>query len=70
MAVHIYTKTIHGTTQITNVEECGPCPVLARFTLAFALQLTLPLTSALEGVGGQCYAPAALPTGKDPVPVV
>jgi hypothetical protein len=23
----------------TNVEECGPCPVFARFTLAFALQL-------------------------------
>ena len=28
------------TTQITNnVEECGPCPVFAGFTLAFALQL-------------------------------
>jgi hypothetical protein len=45
MAVHIYTQTIHRTTQITthitnNVEECGPCPVFARFfTLAFALQL-------------------------------
>jgi hypothetical protein len=27
------------TTQIkTNVEECGPCPVFASFTLAFALQ--------------------------------
>jgi len=26
------------TTQIqTNVEECGPCPVFASFTLAFAL---------------------------------
>jgi hypothetical protein len=23
----------------TNVEECGPCPVFAGFTLAFALQL-------------------------------
>jgi hypothetical protein len=23
----------------TNVEECGPCPVFASFTLAFALQL-------------------------------
>jgi hypothetical protein len=22
-----------------NVEECGPCPVFASFTLAFALQL-------------------------------
>jgi len=38
--VHIYTKTIHRTTQITtNLEECGPCPVFASFTLAFALQL-------------------------------
>ena len=28
------------TTQITvNVEECGPCPVFASFTLVFALQL-------------------------------
>jgi hypothetical protein len=27
------------TTQITtNVEECGPCPIFASFTLAFALQ--------------------------------
>jgi len=39
VAVHIYTQTIHRTTQIqTNVEECGPCPVFASFTLAFALQ--------------------------------
>ena len=25
---------------------------------------TLPLTSALDGVGGQCHAPAALSPGK------
>jgi uncharacterized integral membrane protein len=38
--VHIYTQTIHRKTQITtNVEECGPRPVFASFTLAFALQL-------------------------------
>jgi hypothetical protein len=47
--VHIYTQTIHRTTkstqtihrttQFTNLEECGPCPVFARYTLAFALQL-------------------------------
>jgi len=38
--VHIYTPTIHRTTQITtNLEECGPCPVFVSFTLAFALQL-------------------------------
>ena len=37
--VHIYTQTIHRTTQLTNWEECGPCPVFASFTLEFALQL-------------------------------
>jgi hypothetical protein len=37
--VHIYTKTIQRTTQLTNWEECGPCPVFASYTLAFALQL-------------------------------
>ena len=38
--VHICTQTIHRTTQITtNLEECGPCPVFASFTLAFALEL-------------------------------
>jgi len=44
--VHIYTQTVHRTTQNkqyleqhNNFGECGPCPVLARFTLAFALQL-------------------------------
>ena len=44
--VHIYTRTIHLTTQNkqyieqhNNLGKCGPSPVLARFTLAFALQL-------------------------------
>ena len=37
--VHIYTQTIHKTTQLTNWEECGPCPVFASYTLAFALQM-------------------------------
>jgi hypothetical protein len=36
--VHIYTKTIHRTTQST-CEECGQCPVFASYTLAFVLQL-------------------------------
>ena len=36
--VHIYTQTIHRTTQLTW-EEFGPCPVFASYTLAFALQL-------------------------------
>jgi len=45
--VHIYTQTIHRTTQNiqyleqhNNLGECGPCPVLASYTLAFALQLS------------------------------
>jgi len=44
--VHIYTQTIHRTTQNkyyieqhNNLEKCGPCPVLASYTLTFALQL-------------------------------
>jgi uncharacterized integral membrane protein len=53
--VHIYTQTVRRTTQLTtllgrlsgirtrsgqtNLEECRPCPVFARYTLAFALQL-------------------------------
>ena len=43
--VHIYTQTIQRMTQNKqypqhkNQEECGPCPVFAGFTLAFALQL-------------------------------
>jgi hypothetical protein len=42
VAVHIYTKTVRRTTQITaNVEECGPCPVFASFTVKFALQLRI-----------------------------
>jgi len=47
--VHIYTQTIHRTTQstqtvhrttqLTDWEEYGPCPVFVSYTLAFALQL-------------------------------
>jgi len=47
--VHIYTQTIHRTTQLTqkihrttkltNWEECGPCPSFASYTLVFSLQL-------------------------------
>jgi len=40
ITVHIYTQTVHRTTQITtNLLECRPCPVFASFTLAFVLQL-------------------------------
>jgi len=38
--VHIYTQTIHRTTQITTtLEEWRPCPVFESLTLTFALQL-------------------------------
>jgi hypothetical protein len=33
------TRIPKKTTQITNLEECWPCPVFANYTLAFALQL-------------------------------
>ena len=36
--VHIYTQTIHRTTQLIW-EECGPCPVFASYILGFALQM-------------------------------
>jgi hypothetical protein len=54
--VHSYTQTIHRTTQFTNEEECRPCPVFARYTLAFALQLrkkygkTLVINSKKNGI--------------------
>ena len=35
--IHRTTQKIHRTNK--NQEECGPCPVFAGFTLAFALQL-------------------------------
>jgi len=43
-STHLHTNDTENntTTEIqitTNVEECGPCPVLASFALAFALQL-------------------------------
>ena len=45
-STHLHTNNTQNntnnnrTTQITtNVEGCGPCPVFASFTLAFALQL-------------------------------
>jgi len=45
-STHLHTNNTYNnttnnqTTQITtNVEECGPCPVFASFTLAFASQL-------------------------------
>jgi len=36
--VHIYTQTVHRTTQLIW-EKCGSCPVLASYTVAFVLRL-------------------------------
>jgi len=76
-------QTIHRKTQ--QFWNSGSCPVLASYTLAFALQLrkkhgktsvrvagyssTLSLISELDGVGGQRHAPAALPPGKTRYPL-
>ena len=42
-SIHLHTNNTQNNTNnnrtTTNVEECGPCPVFASFTLAFALQL-------------------------------
>jgi len=53
ITVHIYTQTIHRTTQITaNLEECGPCSIFASFTLTFALQLRKKKVSKVSYVLG------------------
>jgi len=48
------TQTIHRTTQFTNQEDCGPCPVFARYTLAFALQLRKKQGETSVRVAGEC----------------
>jgi hypothetical protein len=53
-ALHIYTQTIHRTTQFTNLQVCGPCPVFARYTLAFALQLRKMHGKISVRVAGEC----------------
>jgi len=62
--VHIYAQTMHRTTwltqtiprttQFTNWEECRPCPVFARYTLAFALQLRKKHGKTSVRVVGEC----------------
>ena len=62
--VHIYIQTIHTTsestqtirrtTQLTNWEECGPCPVFASYTLAFALRLRKMHGKTSVRVAGSC----------------
>jgi len=52
--VHIYTQTIHKTTQLTNWKECWPCPVFATYTLAFALQLRKKQGKTSSRVAEEC----------------
>jgi len=53
--VHIYTKTLHTTIQITtNWEECGLCPAIVTYTLAFALQLRKTHGKTSVRVAEQC----------------
>jgi len=49
--VHIYTYTLHRTTQFIW-EECGPCPVFAGYSLKFALQLRKKHRKTSARVGG------------------
>ena len=63
--VHIYTQTVHRTTQstqtihrtahLTNLEECRPCPVFASYTLAFALQLMKKHGKTSVMVAEECH---------------
>jgi hypothetical protein len=48
------TQTTHRTTQFTNLEECGACPLFARYTLAFALQLRKKHGKTSARVDGEC----------------
>jgi len=55
-STHLHTNntqnnTNNRTTQITiNVEECGPCPVFASITLAFALELRKNLSQGKKNL--------------------
>jgi len=51
--VHIYTQTIHRTTQLIR-KECGPCPVFASYTLAFALQQRKKYGKTLVRIAEKC----------------
>jgi len=48
------TRTIHGTTQLTNWEECEPCPIFASYTVAFALHLRKKQGKTSDRVAEEC----------------
>jgi hypothetical protein len=58
---HIYTQTVHRTTKKkknkqyiqqhkNKLEQCGPCPVLVSYILAFALQIVFLLYFTLRSL--------------------
>jgi len=51
--VHIYTQTIHRTTQLIW-EEFGPCPVFVIYTLVFAFQLSKKHGKTSARVAEEC----------------
>jgi hypothetical protein len=67
--VHIYTQTIHRTTQstqtihrttqFTNEEDCGSCPVFARYTLGTCL------SSEEKAWKNLCQGSWRMPVGKE-----
>jgi len=52
--VQIYKYTIHKITQLIW-EECGPCPVFANYTVAFALQLRKRHGKTFKKRNRSCY---------------
>jgi NMD protein affecting ribosome stability and mRNA decay len=69
--VHIYTQTIHRTTQstqtinrttqLTKWEECEPCPAFASHTIEFVLQLRKKHGKTSVRVAEECYTIRTFP---------
>jgi hypothetical protein len=51
---HIFVTNNTWNNTIHEREECGPCPVFARYTLAFALQLRKKHRKTSVRVGKKC----------------
>jgi hypothetical protein len=52
--IHRTTQNKQYTEQHTILEECGPCPILASYILAFALQLRKKHGKASVRVAEEC----------------
>jgi hypothetical protein len=73
------TALVEASDQLQASGALPPETVNVKFTLEHAMKAPegeqsyspiFPLTSALDGVGGQRHAPAAFTPRKDPVPIV